>query len=299
MRGVKLILLENLMQPPSAVPNILRDRSRRGFLLGLSATLTAALGARRAARAADADVPTIAAAADLNYALKEVADRFTKETGGEVKLAFGSSGNFTTQIRQSAPFELFLCADEEYVQALEKEGRTEGDGTLYAIGRIGLFAPTGSPLQVDSNLTDLAAALKDGRLQKFAIANPEHAPYGRAARAALQQAGLWEAIEPKLVLGENVSQATQFATSGSAQGGIIPLSLAKVPAVAQAGTFALIPETWHQPLARRRGPSARRSGRPSGPAVRSRRSPSGINQTRRASIRRARAAAAPGPTRNR
>jgi hypothetical protein len=190
------------MQPPSAVPNILRDRSRRGFLLGLSATLTAALGARRAARAADADVPTIAAAADLNYALKEVADRFTKETGGEVKLAFGSSGNFTTQIRQSAPFELFLCADEEYVQALEKEGRTEGDGTPYAIGRIGLFAPTGSPLQVDSNLTDLAAALKDGRLQKFAIANPEHAPYGRAARAALQHAGLWEAIEPKLVLGE-------------------------------------------------------------------------------------------------
>lgn len=112
-------------------------------------------------------MPTIAAAADLNYALKEVADRFSKETGKELKLSFGSSGNFTTQIHQGAPFELFLCADEEYVQALEKEGRTEGDGTLYAIGRIGLFAPTGSSLKVDSNLTDLAAALKDGRLQKL------------------------------------------------------------------------------------------------------------------------------------
>jgi molybdate transport system substrate-binding protein len=243
-------LMENLMQLPSAVHNVLRDHSRRSFLFGLSATLTAALGARRAARAADT-VPTIAAAADLNYALKEVADRFSKETGKEVKLSFGSSGNFTTQIRQGAPFELFLCADEEYVQALEKEGRTEGDGTLYAIGRIGLFAPTGSSLKVDSNLTDLAAALKDGRLQKFAIANPEHAPYGRAARAALQHAGLWEAVEPKLVLGENVSQATQFATSGSAQGGIIPLSLAKAPAVAKTGTFALIPETWHPPLRQR------------------------------------------------
>ena len=119
-------------------------------------------------------VPTIAAAADLNNALKDVAERFTKDTGKEVKLTFGSSGNFTTQIRQGAPFEVFLCADEEYVQALTKDGKTNGDGVLYAIGRIGLFAPTGSPLKVDGELADLALALKDGRLQKFAIANPEH-----------------------------------------------------------------------------------------------------------------------------
>ena len=239
------------MKSPSAVPDILRDCSRRRFLLGMSAVLTAAFCTRRLAIAANVDIPTIAAAADLSYALKDVADRFAKDTGQEVKLAFGSSGNFTTQIRQGAPFQVFLCADEEYVQALAKEGKTEGDGTLYAVGRIGLFAPTGSPLKVDSELADLAAALKDGRLQKFAIANPEHAPYGRAARAALQHAGLWEAIGPKLVLGENVSQATQFAISGSAQGGIIPLSLAKASAVAQAGTFALIPETWHPQLRQR------------------------------------------------
>jgi molybdate transport system substrate-binding protein len=239
------------LHPRAVASRVVLDRSRRGFLLTLAlTTLAAALVAGPGARAADA-VPTIAAAADLSYALKEVADSFTKETGKEVKLAFGSSGNFTTQIRQGAPFELFLCADEEYVQALTKEGRTEGDGTLYAIGRIGLFAPIGSPLKVDGNLADLTVALKDGRVQKFAIANPEHAPYGRAARAALQHGGLWEAIEPKLVLGENVSQATQFATSGSAQGGIIPLSLAKAPAVAQAGTFAVIPETWHPALRQR------------------------------------------------
>jgi molybdate transport system substrate-binding protein len=222
--------------------------ARRSFLAGLCS----AIGAGFFAPAGGAEaVPTIAAAADLNYALKEVAEHFTKDTGKEVKLAFGSSGNFTTQIRQGGPFEVFLCADEEYVQALAKEGKTDGEGTLYAIGRIGLFAPKGSPLKVDGDLTDLAAALKDGRLQKFAIANPEHAPYGRAARAALKHAGLWDAIEPKLVLGENVSQATQFATSGSAQGGIIPFSLATAPPVAAAGTFALIPETWHPPLRQR------------------------------------------------
>jgi molybdate transport system substrate-binding protein len=222
--------------------------ARRSILIGLCWAVGAGLFARPGAAAA---VPVIAAAADLDYALKEVADHFTKDTGREVKLVFGSSGNFTTQIRQGAPFEVFLSADEEYVEALDKEGKTEGEGTLYAIGRIGLFAPKGSPLKVDGQLTDLDAALKGGRVQKFAIANPEHAPYGRAARAALQHAGLWDAIQPKLVLGENVSQATQFATSGSAQGGIIPFSLASAPVVAEAGTFALIPETWHPALRQR------------------------------------------------
>ena len=198
-----------------------------------------------------ADESPIAAAADLNAALPEVAALFQKATGKAVKLTFGSSGNVAQQIQNGAPFEVFLSADEGYVQKLATAGKTDGDGALYAIGRIGLFQPNGSKIRTDGLLKDLGAAARDGRLQKFAIANPEHAPYGRAAQEALQHAGLWDTIQPKLVLGENVAQATQFATSGSAQGGIIPLSLALTPQVKAAGTFALIPADWHKPLRQR------------------------------------------------
>src|SRR5437762_3145654 len=111
-----------------------------------------------------------------------------------------------------------LSADEGFVFRLADAGKTLDRGTLYAEGRIVLFAPKGSPLKPDGNFADLRAALQDGRIQRFAIANPEHAPYGRAAEQALKGQGLWEAVLPKLVLGENVSQAAQFATSGSAQG---------------------------------------------------------------------------------
>jgi len=195
--------------------------------------------------------PPIAAAADLNAALPEVAALFQKATGETVKLTFGSSGNFAQQIQNGAPFEVFLSADEGYVRTLAAAGKTDGEGTLYAIGRIGVFQPKGSAIRADGQLKDLGAAVRDGRLQKFAIANPEHAPYGRAAQEALTHAGLWSAIQPKLVLGENVAQATQFATSGSAQGGIIPLSLALTPQVAAAGSFALIPADWYKPLRQR------------------------------------------------
>lgn len=197
------------------------------------------------------DEPPVAAASDLNAALPEVAALFTRATGKSVKLTFGSSGNFAQQIENGAPFEVYLSADEAYVQRLASAGKTVDDGQLYAIGRIGLFLPTASPITADDRLRDLNAAVRDGRLQKFAIANPEHAPYGRAAQEALTHAGLWETIRPKLVLGENVSQATQFATTGSAQGGIIPLSLALTPQVKAAGTFALISDDWHRPLRQR------------------------------------------------
>lgn len=197
--------------------------------------------------------PAIAAAADLKFALTEAAALFQQETGRGVKLAFGSSGNFARQLEQGAPFQLFLSADEIYIQRLAEKGVARDHGALYAIGRIVLFAPHGSPLKVDSALRDLKSAVADGRIRRFAIANPEHAPYGRAARAALQTAGLWPAIEGKLVLGENASQATQFAASGSSQGGIIPLSLSKAPEVAKLGRFALIPAQWHasEPLRQR------------------------------------------------
>lgn len=196
--------------------------------------------------------PTVAAASDLKFAIEEVAARFEKDTGHRLRLVFGSSGNFKTQILQGAPFHLFMSADEGFVFELADAGKTLDRGRAYALGRIGIIVPTGSPLKADGELKDLAAALKDGRLQKFAIANPDHAPYGARAKEALQHAGLWNSLQGgKLVLGENISQAAQFATSGSTQGGIIALSLALAPSVGKLGTFQLIPENWHQPLKQR------------------------------------------------
>jgi molybdate transport system substrate-binding protein len=203
------------------------------------------------AQAQTPDVPNIAAASDLKFALDEIAAKFAEETGMTVQPTYGSSGNFFRQIAQGAPFQMFLSADEAFIQRLHEQGRTVDGGQLYAVGRIVLFAPMGSPIEVDGMLSDLKAAVEDGRLTRFAIANPEHAPYGRAAEEALRSQGLWEAILNKLVLGENVSQAAQFATTGSAQGGIFAYSLALSPAVNSLGDYVLLPEEWHGPLRQR------------------------------------------------
>ncbi len=207
--------------------------------------------------------PNVAAASDLQFALTEIAAAFARDTGQQVKLAFGSSGNFRRQIAAGAPFELFLSADEAYVEALAAEGRTIDRGARYATGRIALFVPAGGVLKADPTLADLRAAVAAGRVKRFAIANPEHAPYGRAAREALVRAGAWEAMAPLLVLGENVSQAAQFATSGAAQGGIFAQSLAGSPMVTGKGTAVLLPAASHAPLHQRMvllrsaGPAAR------------------------------------------
>lgn len=197
------------------------------------------------------DVPVVAAASDLQFALQDVVDLFHRNTGNVIKPSFGSSGNFRRQIAQGAPFQMFLSADEDHIFALYREGRTLNEGVLYAIGRIVLMIPHGSPLKADGTLTDLAAALTDKRLTRFAIASPEHAPYGKRAEEALRYAGLWESIQTRLVFGENVSQTAQFATSGSAQGGIIAYSLALSPNIAQLGNYAIIPAEWHSPLRQR------------------------------------------------
>jgi molybdate transport system substrate-binding protein len=198
-----------------------------------------------------AEPPLVAAASDLQFALGEIAERFAAETAERVRLSFGSSGNLARQIRQGAPFQVYFSADEQYVGELAREGLTEDEGALYAQGRLVLLVPEGSPLVADATLEDLRAALSDGRLTRFAIANPEHAPYGQRAAEVLRQRGLWEAIEPRLVLGENASQAAQFATSGSTEGGIIAYSLARSPALSTLGAFALIPVEWHAPLYQR------------------------------------------------
>lgn len=197
------------------------------------------------------DVPLIAAASDLQGALREVAQSFQAATGNKVEIVFGSSGNMAAQIRQGAPFQLFLSADEKYVLDLAKAGLTRDDGRLYALGRIVLFVPHHSGLKTDDQLTGLRAALEAGRIERLAIANPAHAPYGRAAREALQHAQLWDAVQPRLILGENVSQAAQFAVSANASGGIVAYSLALTPAMKKAGRFALIRQDWHAPLRQR------------------------------------------------
>jgi len=237
--------LTHRMQTPTSIfaGRWLRALAATGLALCLALALVP--GARAQ------PVATVAAAADLKFAVEALAADFERQTGHRLRLVFGSSGHFKTQILQGAPFHLFMSADEGFVFQLADAGKTEDRGRRYARGRIVLVVPRASPLKADGTLDDLAAALKDGRLQKFAIANPDHAPYGMRAREALQHAGLWAAIEPRLVYGENVAQATQFATAGSTQGGIVALSLALAPAVARLGRHALIPDTWHAPLHQR------------------------------------------------
>ena len=215
-------------------------------LVRAAAFAVMALAAPLAVRAAD--VPNVAVASNLQFAMPEIAAAFRRETGRDVRVAFGSSGNLRRQIAEGAPFELFVAADRAFVEALAREQRTVDDGVVYAIGRLALFVPTGSPIEVDAELAGVARALADGRLRKFAIANPELAPYGEAARQVLMHAGLWNAMLPRLVLGENISQAAQFAASGAAQGGIIAYSLVRSTTLAGRGTYVRLPATAHDPL---------------------------------------------------
>jgi molybdate transport system substrate-binding protein len=196
-------------------------------------------------------IPIIAAASNLRFALAEVAEKFERESGSKLRFVFGSSGNFYSQLLQGAPFHLFMSADESFVVKLAAAKKTVDRGRVYAIGRIGIIVPHGSAVKADVGLKDLALAVADGRLRKFAIANPEHAPYGARTKQALLHVGLWSGLQEKLVLGENISQAAQFATSGSTEGGVIALSLAKAPVFAHVGEFALIPDYWHEPLRQR------------------------------------------------
>ena len=195
-----------------------------------------------------AGTATVAAAATLRYALDEIAPEFKKATGHDLRVAYGSSGNFYSQIMQGAPFDVFLSADTEFPQKLVDEKKAQPPVKVYAEGRLVLLVPLQSRLKVDGLLKDLTAALEDGRLSKLAIANPAVAPYGMRAKEALIHAGIWAQVEPRLVIGENVGQATQFATTGAAQAGLVALSLALAPQLAANTQYALIPREWHEPL---------------------------------------------------
>jgi len=181
---------------------------------------------------------TVAAASDLQFVFPEIAARFQKETGHSVKLIFGSSGNFFAQIQNGAPFDVFFSADIDYPRKLEAAGLTE-PGTLYpyAAGKIVLWAPNSSTLDLSRGLQ----VLLDPSVKKIAIANPRHAPYGRAAEAAMRQAGIYDQVAGKLVLGENISQTASFVASGGAEVGILALSLALGPSLREKGKYGEIP----------------------------------------------------------
>src|SRR5580700_8590780 len=215
---------------------------RRSNLLTCGALLVPLLMVLPMARPARAQEIRVAAAADLEFAMKDVAAQFEKQTGTKVDVTYGSSGNFFSQLQNGAPFDLFFSADIDYPRKLEEAGLAE-PGTLYeyAIGRIAIWTPADATVDV---VRQGWKALLDAGVQKIAIANPEHAPYGRAAVAALKKAGVYDQVKAKLVYGENISQAAQFVQSGKAQAGIVALSLAVSPGMKEGKRWE-IPADMH------------------------------------------------------
>jgi molybdate transport system substrate-binding protein len=223
---------------------------RRSFLLGAALGPALALAGSGAA----AGPVRVAAASDLKFALVELVRQYQgpaeqRLAERRVQLSLGSSGLFAQQIRQGLPVDLYMAADEEFVFQLAQAGLTRDRGVLYALGRIAALVPAASPIELDASLRGVAAP--GAAVEHFAIANPEHAPYGRAARQALERLGLWEWLQLRLVLGENIAQATQFVTSGAAQAGITALSLALAPEVARLARHVVLPDSLHAPLRQR------------------------------------------------
>ena len=187
---------------------------------------------------ASAQQLTVAAASDLQFAFHDMGAQFQKQTGIAVRVTYGSSGNFTTQIENGAPFDLFFSADVQYPQKLIAEGFAESDSLYrYADGKLVLWVRNGSKIDLNKGV----AVLADPAVRKIAIANPKHAPYGRAAVAAMKSAGVYEKVKSKLVLGENISQTAQFAQSGAADVGLVALSLAVSPGMRSSGRYFEVP----------------------------------------------------------
>jgi molybdate transport system substrate-binding protein len=188
----------------------------------------------------------VAAAADLSSALQEVANNYEKRTGVTVNLSFGASGALTQQIQNGAPFDIFFSADMDYPRQLIAAGQADA-ATLYryAVGRLVLWVPKDSPLDVEHKGIDV---LLDPSVKKIAIGNPQHAPYGRAAAATLKHYGLYEKVSDRLVLGENIAQAAQFVESGNAQVGFVALAHVAAPAMQGKGKYWIVPSDAYPPL---------------------------------------------------
>lgn len=188
---------------------------------------------------------TVAAAADLQFALQDIAAGFQKQTGKDVKLIYGSSGNFFQQIQNGAPFDMFFSANLDYAKKLEASGLTAPESYYqYAKGKIVVWVANDSKIDVDSGLKSLL----DPAVKKIAVANPQHAPYGQAAVAAMQNEGIYDKVKDKIVIGENISQTASFVVSGAADAGVVALSLALSPNMKDKGRYTEIPAAEYPPI---------------------------------------------------
>ena len=188
---------------------------------------------------------TVAAAADLQSAMQDIVSRFQHDTGKTVRVIYGSSGNFFQQIQNGAPFDMFFSANLDYPKKLEAGGLTEaGSYYPYATGKIVLWTPNDSRLDLKPGLK----ALLSPDIKKIAIANPQHAPYGQAAVAAMQNEGLYDKVKDKLVLGENISQTASFVVSGSVDVAVVALSLALSPNMKDKGRYVEVPKNEYPPI---------------------------------------------------
>jgi molybdate transport system substrate-binding protein len=218
---------------------------RRYLLVALAACVLMLSASVTPADAADRTI-NVAAAADLSAALQEIAANYGKRTGVDVKLSFGASGALTQQIQNGAPFDVLFSADMDYPRQLIAGGQAESASLYrYAVGQLVLWVPKESPLDVEHNKMN---ALLDLSVKKIAIANPQHAPYGRAAVAALKHYDLYEKLAGKLVMGENVSQAAQFVESGNAQAGFVALAHAAAPSMQGKGKYWVVSVDSYPPL---------------------------------------------------
>ncbi len=242
--------LHDFMRVFQSVDSMGRRRSLQVLAIaGLAAALP------RASAQSAANRVRVLAASDLKFALARVVAPFEKQTGVKVELNFGSSGNFARQIMQGLPADIFMSADEDWAFKVADAGLTLGGtadrGVVYAQGRLALIVPSASPIALDAQLRGVQNQWAQQGVHKFAMANPNLAPYGRAAQQALQKLGLWTLLQPHLVVGENMAQATQFVTTGAAQAGITALSLAIAPEIAKDSQYIALPTHLHAPLNQR------------------------------------------------
>lgn len=192
--------------------------------------------------------PVVAVASNMTHVMTDIAAKYRQETGKTVKLTFGSSGNFTRQIQQGAPYTVFVSAAGKYVDILQDNGLLQKPPVIYARGQIGLFIPKTSPLYKDADLHAVFNDLYYDNYRRIAIANPDHAPYGVAAEQALQSGGLWAIEKKKLLIAEDAAQVVQYVLTGGVDLGIIPASFAHLPLVNENGRFISIPADWHKPI---------------------------------------------------